>query len=290
MSDFNNTNEKVGFCSECGSAIQPNSKFCPKCGKNVVFLNSEPNTASIHNTTNSHPNGHGKKNWLVTFFLSFLLGGLGAHRFYTGKIGTGVLMLFTIGGFGLWWLIDFITVASGYYKDKDGFRLEKGKNSSKIAWISFAVIILTLTMLIVFVPNSLTDNLSSSPSGNLSSSSKRMSMSKDEYIALCQSYNYEDISRNPNTYMGKESFFTGEVIQVMESRNNVTLRVNVTEGRYSWSDTIYVDYTRLDNNEPRILEKDIIKIYGDLNGLKSYTSALRTTITIPWIIAYYIER
>ncbi|MFL1381806.1 MULTISPECIES: TM2 domain-containing protein [unclassified Nocardiopsis] len=60
------------------------------------------------------------KNWLVTVLLSFFLGYLGVHRFYVGKIGTGVLMLITCGGVGVWALIDFIMVLLGKFKDSDG--------------------------------------------------------------------------------------------------------------------------------------------------------------------------
>lgn len=53
---------------------------------------------------------------LVTFFL----GGLGVHRFMTGKIGTGIIWLLTGGCFGIGWLVDFIMVCMGKYTDKDG--------------------------------------------------------------------------------------------------------------------------------------------------------------------------
>jgi TM2 domain-containing membrane protein YozV len=48
-----------------------------------------------------------------------LLGGLGVHRFYVGKIGTGILMLVTFGGLGIWALIDLIVIAVGSFKDKN---------------------------------------------------------------------------------------------------------------------------------------------------------------------------
>ncbi|WP_017585263.1 TM2 domain-containing protein [Nocardiopsis ganjiahuensis] len=60
------------------------------------------------------------KSWLTTVLLSFFLGVVGAHRFYTGKIGTGVLMIFTCGGVGVWALIDFIMILIGNFKDSDG--------------------------------------------------------------------------------------------------------------------------------------------------------------------------
>ena len=61
-----------------------------------------------------------QKAWIVTLLLSFFVGVLGVHRFYVGKIGTGILMLITLGGFGVWALIDFIMIAVGKFTDKQG--------------------------------------------------------------------------------------------------------------------------------------------------------------------------
>ena len=64
------------------------------------------------------------KSWLTTLLLSLLLGGLGVHRFYVGKIGTGILMLLTCGGLGIWALIDLIMVIVGSFKDSDGLLIK----------------------------------------------------------------------------------------------------------------------------------------------------------------------
>ena len=61
-----------------------------------------------------------EKGFVPTLLLCLLLGGLGVHRFYVGKIGTGILMLLTLGGLGIWSLIDLIIIATGNFKDKDG--------------------------------------------------------------------------------------------------------------------------------------------------------------------------
>ena len=64
-----------------------------------------------------------ESNWLMVLLLCILpamLGINGIHRFMTGKIGTGLLMLFTIGGCGVWTLIDLIVIATGGYKDGYG--------------------------------------------------------------------------------------------------------------------------------------------------------------------------
>lgn len=60
------------------------------------------------------------KSWLVAVLLAFFLGGLGVHRFYLGYTWQGVVQLLTLGGFGLWALIDFIRIFIRDLQPKDG--------------------------------------------------------------------------------------------------------------------------------------------------------------------------
>lgn len=61
-----------------------------------------------------------EKSWMVTLLLCFFLGGLGAHRFYAGKMGTGILMLVTCGGLGVWTLIDLVMIIIKKFTDSEG--------------------------------------------------------------------------------------------------------------------------------------------------------------------------
>jgi hypothetical protein len=91
------------FCSRCGKEIMGSPAFCSNCGNSLV------------DNVNVSP-----KSRLATSLLAWYLGWLGVHRFYLGKIGTGILMLLTFGGLGIWTIIDFIVAVTGNMKDKDG--------------------------------------------------------------------------------------------------------------------------------------------------------------------------
>jgi TM2 domain-containing membrane protein YozV len=67
-----------------------------------------------------------KKSKIACLLLCLFIGHLGIHRFYVGKIGTGILFIFTIGGLGIWWLVDLIRIITGGFKTKDGQKLSSG--------------------------------------------------------------------------------------------------------------------------------------------------------------------
>lgn len=64
------------------------------------------------------------KGFVPTILLCFFLGTLGVHRFYVGKVGTGVVMLLTLGGFGIWTLVDFVVIVTGNFKDSLGLQIK----------------------------------------------------------------------------------------------------------------------------------------------------------------------
>jgi len=67
----------------------------------------------------------GEKGMVPAALLCFFLGALGAHRFYVGKIGTGILMLLTLGGFGIWAIVDLVMIIVGSFTDKEGKALRR---------------------------------------------------------------------------------------------------------------------------------------------------------------------
>lgn len=134
------------------------------------------------------------------------------------------------------------------------------------------------------------DNKTNDVSDKTVVSDEELVLSEDEYKAQCVSVSYNDIARNPNDYKGQKAVFKGQVIQVQESGKNVVLRINTTQGQYGlWDDTIYVDYKRKDDNESRVLDDDIVTVYGEIKGIKDYRAVLGNQISIPHIEAAYID-
>lgn len=71
-------------------------------------------------TTQMVPEGVSEKNGVTAVLLCFFLGGLGIHNFYLGRTGIGIAQIFTLGGCGIWALVDFIVLLTSSYKDSEG--------------------------------------------------------------------------------------------------------------------------------------------------------------------------
>ncbi len=74
----------------------------------------EPHTSAARASEKSD------KSKTTALILCIVLSWLGVHRFYVGKVGTGILFLLTLGGLGIWWILDIIKIATGKFMDKQG--------------------------------------------------------------------------------------------------------------------------------------------------------------------------
>lgn len=64
------------------------------------------------------------KSRVTALLLCFFLGLLGIHRFYVGKVGTGLIWLFTGGLFGIGAVVDFFVIIFGNFRDSNGYVLK----------------------------------------------------------------------------------------------------------------------------------------------------------------------
>ncbi len=134
----------MAYCAYCRTRVLKGDRKCPSCGSTVFWTDDEPPEAPapapapephvvyverpapeprVVYGENPARAARSERSWLTALLLCVFGGGLGLHRFYVGKIGTGILYLLTGGGYGLGWLIDLIVIACGNFRDKEGLLL-----------------------------------------------------------------------------------------------------------------------------------------------------------------------
>lgn len=96
------------YCYNCKAETPPAAVICVKCGVGLQAAAAQ-----------------GAKDWLTTLLLCIFVGGLGIHRFYTGSTGIGLAQLFTLGGCGIWALVDLILIVTDSYRDGQGNKLHR---------------------------------------------------------------------------------------------------------------------------------------------------------------------
>ena len=103
------------FCEFCGNKVAIDAVLCPKCGKQLEELKTEPSNSNpqvVINNSNTINGAYGRKQcdkW-IALLLCIFLGVFGGHKFYEGKTGMGILNLLTVGLFGIGCLIDCIVL------------------------------------------------------------------------------------------------------------------------------------------------------------------------------------
>ena len=108
----------MGYCPRCGKQLKDKDLYCPNCGARVYdtsYGSTDDITRTIHINRNEP-----EKSRLATLLLCIFVGALGIHRFYVGKIGTGILWLLTCGIFGIGSLVDLIMICTGSFTDSEG--------------------------------------------------------------------------------------------------------------------------------------------------------------------------
>ena len=135
------------YCASCGSELKENSRFCEYCGTKMYTDANQAYESQSHSEQSKSGNASStqysstieinvkkpgqsytpsseypvsSKSRLITFLLWLFLGTIGAHYFYAGRIGMGILWLLTGGFFGIGLVIDIILILTGTFKDEYG--------------------------------------------------------------------------------------------------------------------------------------------------------------------------
>ncbi len=118
----NEVSDQAVMCVACGTPPKNGKKFCYNCKAETAA----EATVCMKCGVNLAGSGSGEgKDWLTTLLLCFFLGQFGVHRFFTGHTGIGVAQLLTLGGCGIWTLIDLIMIITQKFKDANGNLLNK---------------------------------------------------------------------------------------------------------------------------------------------------------------------
>jgi len=120
------------FCADC--LVEVNGRMYCKADLGHVIDEAKAsgahapaiNISNVNTNTNTNNMGmvYAHKSKIVALILCIFFGTLGIHRFYVGKIGTGILWFITLGFFGIGWLVDIIMIAVGAFSDNHGMKLQ----------------------------------------------------------------------------------------------------------------------------------------------------------------------
>lgn len=109
------TSATIVYCSRCGGVMGATDRFCHACGWEVGSSEAPRTPSPVVNPSD--------RNRLTALLLCIFLGWVGAHRFYVGKVGTGLIWLFTFAFLGVGVIYDLIFLATGEFRDVQERRL-----------------------------------------------------------------------------------------------------------------------------------------------------------------------
>lgn len=207
------------FCKKCGNQLDPETQFCSLCGTKAA----NDSTVLPQLTPNSFIIESPKSGFAALLFCLFL-GMFGVHRFYVGKIGTGLLMILTGGGFGIWVLIDLILIVSNRFEDKQKRTLilikqpSQPKRTASIAgailsW--FALIVLTILAIVLYLTSGIVDavhhQLAALQAGNID---EAYSYTSKDFQKATSIDNFKKfLDHYPSLKNNKSSFFNERKIE-----------------------------------------------------------------------------
>lgn len=159
-------------------------------------------------------------------------------------------------------------------KEKDSSK-KKNKNSGYL---------IILVIIIIIIIASFGNDSQTTPSNNQLSLCSDIVSLKNQATTV----NFKELDKNPDLFKGKIVKFTGQVLQIQEAYNYGIIRLAVTKESYGWSfsDVVYVEY----QNYTDAVKDDVVTVYGQMTGSKTYESQANFNITVPSMTACVVEK
>lgn len=164
------------------------------------------------------------------------------------------------------------------YKAKVCPQCRKKQKGGKLKFIIGAVVIIIVAAMIL------------GGGSGIKLSKDAQNMSKKDFKAACETYDYKELARSAKDMVGNKIKITGQVVQVVSENENIPseYRMAVTKDEYGlWDDYVYLNYTLKDKE--RLIEDDIVTIYGEITGEVTYTTVLGGKVTVPEITGVYMK-
>jgi len=240
------------FCSECGANVE-GKKFCSECGAPVAH-NSKIETGQAAAPA-PLPNSS-----------------IAAKQPFWHKTWVVVLSCIFLPPLGI-----FILWASNAGKENTRILLSVILGAISILWLN-------VMLGNVMFPDRLS-NSSNAPNSQTTQQTTVKEISEPDFKAACVAQPYSDLARTPDSYKNMKLVITGKIVQVMEKSNGAQYRIAVDD---NYDQMFYVDYTG-DFAAGRMLENDIVTLWGTYDGLMSYTATIGGKITVPSLIAKYYQ-
>ena len=288
----------VRFCPMCGTQISDDkSRFCTNCGKELPLISvsitpDEITQSAIQSKQSTYPEktvtrtNTEEKSPLLALFCSLIIPGLG--QVYNGKtargmsifLGTLIGLLLIIPGLIVWIYGMYDAYSMAKKMDAGEIQFLPKQTTHLILFVIFAIIVGIIGIaFIVGVYTSMGSPSNSQLSG----------LSINQIKNQAQNISYTALMRSPDSYKNTIVYYRGQIIQVQNlNGNQYMLRIATKEQSFLGysDDIIYVDYTDYTQNRP--VEGDIVDMWGNFVGLKTYTAVLGNEVTIPEINNLYL--
>ena len=301
--------EKIGkICPNCGAEILDKASiFCPRCGSPIstatpiatkddplpkVNLNDKSSSKKEFNQRSSYRENIEEKSPFLSLLCSLFIPGLG--QVYNGKTSRGIA--FFVGT-----LVGLILVIPGIiiwlYGMYDAFSMAKKMNIGQIQFLptkTAHLIIFFILAILIGVAGIAFIVGEYSALGTGSTTSQFSSWTPSQIQNQAQNISYTDLMRSPDAYKNTIVYYRGQILEVQNVYGNQYMLRIATKGQQYLGqslgytdDIIYVDYNG-DNTGDRPVVGDIVDLWGNFVGLKTYTAVLGNQITIPEINKLYM--